>query len=350
MKGVEIMKKSLVLGLALSLVMGLSVGCGQKAATPAPETEKAAPAAEKVEEKAEEKTTEAAPEKIYIPLVSKGFQHQYWQAVKLGAEKAASELGVEITFEGPETEAMVDKQLDMLQAALAKNPQALCLAALDSKAATSYLEKAEAAGIPVIGFDSGVDSPIVKTTCATDNYAAASEVARQLANLIGKEGKVGLIVHDQTSKTGIDRRDGFVETMEKEFPNIEVVPVQYGEGDHAKSTEAAKAILTANPDIKGMFGANEGSMAGVMNAAKELNKTDLVMVGFDSGKLLLDAIKDGRVAGAVSQDTVGMGYAAVQAAYKAYKGESNPEFIDTGFKWYDKTNMDAEDIKPILYE
>lgn len=342
------MKKALVLGLAAILTMGMGVGCGQKA-EPAPaetKTETPAPAEEANTEEAKTEETE----KIYIPVISKGFQHQFWQAVKLGAERAAADYGVEITFEGPETEAQVDKQLDMLQAALAKNPQAICLAALDSKAATPLLEKAEAAGIPVIGFDSGVDSPIVKTTCATDNYAAAGEAARQLARLIGEEGKVGLVAHDQTSKTGIDRRDGFVETMEKEFPNIEVVPVQYGEGDHAKSTEAAKAILTANPDLKGMFGANEGSMAGVMNAAKELNKTDLILVGFDSGKLLLDAIKGGVVAGAVSQDPVGIGYKAVEAAYKAYKGETNAEFIDTGYKWYDNTNMEAEDIKPILYE
>ncbi|MDF2877856.1 MAG: periplasmic binding protein/LacI transcriptional regulator [Clostridia bacterium] len=343
------MKKSLVLGLALSLVMGLGVGCGPKTeTTPAPEpaaTE--TPAATEGEAPAET----AAPEKIYIPVISKGFQHQFWQAVKLGAERAASDYGVEITFEGPETEAQVDKQLDMLQAALAKNPQAIALAALDSKAATSYLEKAEASGIPVVGFDSGVDSPIVKTTAATDNYAAAAAAADKMAELIGGSGKVGLIVHDQTSKTGVDRRDGFVKTLEEKYPDIEVVPVQYGEGDHAKSTEAAKAILTANPDIKGMFGANEGSIAGIINAAKELNKVgQITIIGFDSGKLLLDAIKADIVAGAITQDPVGIGYKAVEAAYKAYKGEESPEFIDTGFKWYDKTNMDTPEIKEVLYE
>lgn len=346
MKGEVNMKKSLLVGLALSLVMSLGVGCGQKAPAPAP-----APAAEPA------KTEEAAPaadatstEKIYIPVISKGFQHQFWQAVKLGAERAAKDYGVEISFEGPETEAQVDKQLDMLQAALAKKPQAIALAALDSKASTPYLEKAQAAGIPVVGFDSGVDSPIVKTTAATDNYAAAGLAADKMAELIGGKGKVGLIVHDQTSKTGVDRRDGFVKTLEEKYPDIQVVPVQYGEGDHAKSTEAAKAIMTANPDIKGMFGANEGSIAGIINAAKELNKKDLVIIGFDSGKLLLDAIKGDIVAGAITQDPVGIGYKAVEAAYKAYKGETNPEFIDTGFKWYDKTNMDTPEIKEVLYE
>ena len=78
-------------------------------------------------------------------MISKGFQHQFWQAVKLGAEQEAAKDGVKITFEGPETEAMVDKQIDMLSAALAKKPAAIGLAALDSKAAIPLLKKAQAA-------------------------------------------------------------------------------------------------------------------------------------------------------------------------------------------------------------
>ena len=88
-----------------------------------------------------------AQAQTYIPLISKGFQHQFWQAVKSGAEQAAKDYKVRVTFEGPETEAMVDKQIDMLSAALAKKPQALGFAALDSKAAIPLLKKAEAAKI-----------------------------------------------------------------------------------------------------------------------------------------------------------------------------------------------------------
>ena len=73
-------------------------------------------------------------EKLYIPVISKGFQHQFWQAVKVGSEQAAADFDVEITFEGPESEAMVDKQVEMFQTALDKNPAAICLAAVDSKA------------------------------------------------------------------------------------------------------------------------------------------------------------------------------------------------------------------------
>ena len=127
----------------------------------------------------------AAAQAIYIPVISKGFQHQFWQAVRLGAEKAARDYKVVITFEGPENESMVDKQLDMLQTDLAKNPSAICFAALDSKAAIPLLQEAKKRKIPIIGFDSGVDSDIPVTTAATDNIAAAALAADKMAALIG---------------------------------------------------------------------------------------------------------------------------------------------------------------------
>src|SRR5690349_6378681 len=168
----------------------------------------------------------------YIPLISKGFQHQFWQAVKSGAEQSAKEHNVRSTFEGPETEAMVDKQIDMLSAALAEKPQALGIAALDSKAAIPLLERAQSSKTPVIAFDSGVDSDIPLTTCATDNLAAAALAADKMAEMIGNAGEVGVIVYDQTSRTGNDRRDGFLNEMNSKHPNVKIVSVQYVAGDH----------------------------------------------------------------------------------------------------------------------
>ncbi|MCI0518704.1 MAG: ABC transporter substrate-binding protein [Chloroflexi bacterium] len=300
---------------------------------------------------AEEPAAEQPAAKPYIPVISKGFQHQFWQAVKLGSEKAAADYNVDITFEGPESESQVDKQLEMVQTALDKKPAAICLAALDSKALIPLLEKAKAANIPVIGFDSGVDSDIPVTTAATDNLAAAGAAADKMAELIGGEGEVAVIVHDQTSRTGIDRRDGFLNRMKEKYPNITVVDVQYGGGDHLKSTDLAKAIIQAHPNLKGFFGANEGSIIGVLNAVKELGKEgSIVVIGYDSGQQQMDAIRAGVEAGAITQDPIGIGYKCVEAAVKALKGESLAKTIDTGFHWYDKTNIDAADIAPLLYK
>jgi len=289
--------------------------------------------------------------KPYIAVISKGFQHQFWQAVKAGAEKAAAQYNVEITFEGPENESMVDKQVEMVQAALDKKPAALCLAALDTKALVPQLEKAKAANIPVVGFDSGVDSDIPVATAATNNLGAAGLAADKMAELIGGSGEVAVIVHDQTSRTGIDRRDGFVNRMKEKYPNITIVDIQYGGGDQLKSTDLAKAIIQAHPNLKGFFGANEGSIIGVLNAVKELKKEgSIVVIGYDSGKQQLDAIRAGTEAGAITQDPIGIGFKCVEAAFKAMNGEKVEKNIDTGFHWYDKTNIDSADIKPLLYE
>ncbi|MBN3756222.1 ABC transporter substrate-binding protein [Paraburkholderia sp. Tr-20389] len=285
----------------------------------------------------------------YIPLISKGFQHQFWQAVKSGAEQSAKEHNVRITFEGPETEAMVDKQIDMLSAALAKKPQALGIAALDSKAAIPLLKRAQSGKIPVIAFDSGVDSDIPLTTCTTDNLAAAALAADKMAGMIGDSGEVGVIVHDQTSRTGIDRRDGFLNEMKSKHPNVKIVSVQYGGGDHLKSAEIAKAMIQANPNIKGIFGANEGSAEGAAIGVKESGKK-LVLIGYDSGKEQKEDIMSGLMAGAITQNPIGIGKCVVDSAVKALKGEKLPKKVDTGFYWYDKSNMNDPKISAVLYD
>jgi ribose transport system substrate-binding protein len=287
----------------------------------------------------------------YVAIVSKGSQHQFWQAVQKGATDEAAKLGATITYEGPASESEVDKQLTMLQTALDKKPAAICFAALDSKAATPLLEKAKAAGIPVVGFDSGVDSDIPVTTVTTDNAKAAGEAADQMAKLIGDAGKVAVIVHDQTSRTGIDRRDGFVNQMKAKHPNIEVVAVEYGAGDPVKSADFAKAIMTKTPDLTGFFGANEGSIKGVLNALKETgNEGKIVAIGYDSGQQQIDAITAGTEAGAITQNPIGIGAKCVSAAMDAIAGKSMDKVIDTGYYWFDKTNINNPEIQAVLYK
>jgi len=334
---------------SLLVVAMLLASCGSAAQQPAAQQPAAQqPAATAASGAAAQPA--AGGEKPYIPVISKGFQHQFWQAVNAGAEKAAGDLNVNITFEGPENESQVDKQIEMLQTALDKKPAAICFAALDSKAAIPLLEKAKAANIPVVGFDSGVDSDIPVSTAATDNIAAAGAAADKMAALIGDSGEVAVIVHDQTSRTGIDRRDGFVNEMKAKHSNINIVDIQYGGGDQLKSTDLAKAIIQAHPNLKGFFGANEGSIIGVLNGVKEMKKEgQIVVIGYDSGKQQIDAIKSGVEAGAITQDPIGIGYKCVDAALKAIKGEKLPKTIDTGFHWYDKTNIDSPDIKALLY-
>src|SRR5690606_16813266 len=161
-------------------------------------------------------------------------------------------------------ETQVEEQVTMLTNALARQPDALGIAALDSKAAEPMLEQAQQEDIPVVAFDSGVEGDIPVTTAATDNKAAAAEAAKHMAELIGHKGTVAMVVHDQTSKSGIDRRDGFLEWMKKNEPDIKVLRPQYGDGDQGKSADLTKSIISANPKIDGIYGSNEGSAIGVL--------------------------------------------------------------------------------------
>jgi ribose transport system substrate-binding protein len=295
-------------------------------------------------------TGAAGSDKPYIAIVSKGFQHQFWQAVKKGAEQEAAKEGATITFEGPATEKEVEAQITMLTNALAKQPKAIGFAALDSKSAEGLLQQAKSANIPVIAFDSGVESDVPLTTAATDNKAAAAEAAKHMSELLGGKGKVAMIVHDQTSLTGQQRRDGFIDWMKANAPGITLVPVQYGDGDQAKSADITKSILAANPDVKGIYGANEGSAIGVVKGVQEAGKTGITIIGFDSGKAQIDAINSGLMAGAITQNPVGMGEELVKAAMKAIKGEPLEKSIDTGFYWYDKSNINDPKIQSVLYQ
>lgn len=296
--------------------------------------------------------TTAAAEELFIPLISKGFQHQFWQAVKTGAELEAAELGVEITFEGPASETEVQAQLDMFQTALDKQPDAIGYATLDPEACVSYMEQAKERGIPVVQFDAGCNSDYPLNLAATDGKAAGAIAAENMARLIDGEGEIGIVSHSQINQTGVERRDGFVEYIEANHPDITIVDIQYGDGDHLKSADIAKAMIAAYPDLKGLYATNEGSAIGIVNAVTELGlpNGELVVIGFDSGAAQVQAIKDGVMAGAITQDPIGIGRAVVRNAVAAIKGETLPAFTDTGAFWYDATNMTDDNIAAVLYD
>ncbi|MGI6877385.1 ABC transporter substrate-binding protein [Microbacterium sp. gxy059] len=291
-------------------------------------------------------------DETYIALVSKGYQHQFWQAVKAGAEERADELGVTITFDGPAAETEIDKQLDMLKNAIDRKPDAIGYAALDPEACVPLYEEAEAAEIPIVEFDATCNSEYAASFAATDNTVAGALAAENMAELIGGEGKIGIVGHSQINSTGVERRDGFVEKMEADYPDIEIVDIQYGDGDHLKSADIAKAMITAHSDLAGIYGTNEGSAIGVVNAANELGLSgdDLMIVGFDSGAAQINAIKEGTMAGAVTQDPKMIGALTVQTAYDIINGEEVEDYLDTGSFWFDASNIDSEEIQEKIYE
>lgn len=285
-----------------------------------------------------------------IAVVAKGYASPFWAAVKAGTMAAGQDLGVNVTFSGPDTESDVVRQVDQINLAHVQHPDAFVFAALDSSASVIALQQFVDSDIPVIAFDSGVPgSDIPVSTVATDNRAAAAEAAKHMAELLGGEGKVAVLAQSSTSVTGTDRRDGFIGWLAANAPGVDVVDVQYNDSDQAKAEQQAAAILQAHPDLAGMFATDDD---GAVAAAQTVRRTerDVQVIGFDSGAVQIGLIRKGVMAGAVTQNPYQMGYIAVEKAVAAAKGEEVEPEIDSGFYWYDATNLDDPDIQKAVYD
>ncbi len=302
-----------------------------------------------LEKKAPDFTQESSTNenKIYISVISKGWEHEFWQAFEKGCYQAATDYSVDLSFQGPARETDAEEQLDMLKLSLAKKPSAICLAAIDSKMCEPCIEEAYQKEIPIIAFDSGVDSDLITSLVTTNDFAAAKDLAEKMAEQINYQGEVGIITFSESIST---RSDGFIEKMNKDYPEIKIVDLACADGNILRSTLAVKKMLLEHPNIKGIFATNEGSAVGAVNAISELKKADsVVLLGFDSGGLQIDAIKRGVELGAISQDPYSIGYKTVEAAIKAINGEVLDSVIYTKYYWYDKNNIDDQHIKSLLY-
>ena len=303
----------------------------------------------------------AAEKTLKLELISKGETHQFWQAVKKGAEDQAKLMNAEIRFQGPATETMIDKQLEMLDGAIALKPDAIGYAALCTTESVSRLKAAHDAGIPVYMFDTAASCPGAlgkSSDCAlgvayTDSKAAGKMAARKMAALVGGKGKVLVVGHSQTNQTGIDRRDGFVNQIKK-YKKITLLTVQYSEGgDALKAQEIVSAALVANPDLKGIYGTNEGVSIGAGQAFKaaKLKKGKVKLIGFDSGKQQMENIKSGLQSGAITQSPMGIGAKTVEALVNYVRDGITPKpLIDTGFYYYNKRNIADPKVAGNLYE
>lgn len=297
---------------------------------------------------------EAETAKPLIAVVAKGYSSPFWATVKAGAEKAGEDLNVRVEFVGPDNESDVSRQVDQLNQMLVKQPKALVFAALDSKSEVAALEQYRQAKIPVIAFDSGVPgSDIPLTTVATDNKSAGANGAKHLAESLGGKGEVAILCQSQTSVSGTDRRDGFVQEIKKNYPDIKIVDTQYTDSDQAKAQQQADAIITANPNLSAIFATDDDGAVATANVIKTKNKVGKIkIVGFDSGRPQIDAIKEKIILGSITQRPYQMGYDSVAKAVEVIKNPKIklPKFLNSGFYWYDADNLKSEEIRKSLYE
>ncbi len=333
----------------------------------------------------------SAEESISLEIVSKGLQHQYWQAVLQGVNSKAEELGVSVNFVGPDSESDIQVQVTELQNALDSNPSAIGLAALDTSSVEDLLQQAEDAGIPVIGFDSGVpDAPegSVLATCATDNYAAGEMAAEKVYEAIADrvaaaDGtvRIGVVAQDATSESVVNRGLGFIDKigalaeadgktvgMASNSNEKYISDSAYDANDDAdviievlvpasvtselSATDAG--TLMDKDDTIAIYGSNEHSANAMITANENrgvLGSGDdqIIGAGFDSGASIKAAVADGTFLGAITQAPVAMGETLVELLVAAANGEEVAD-VDTGCQWYTADNMDDPEIAQNLYD
>lgn len=376
MKNVKKILSILVVGAMFAVIMA---GCTAKTVTPAP---------------ADNSTAAPAGAKPYIALISKGFQHQFWQTVMKGAKDAAAKYNVDMTFDGPPSESDINVQVDMINAAIAKNPKALCLAALDTNSVTQQLADCKSKGIPIVGFDSGVPNAPAGTivaTASTNNANAGALAADSMfadpiflaalkAATLTKPVVIGVQSQDATSASIVDRTTGFVNEIVKKCETLFAGQVAViGHDKFAKAATSGKAAVNINvivppsssatdsqagsqtllamKGIIAVFASNEASVNGIIAATTDGTDLDrssgkfknITVVGFDAGKAHKAAVKNGWILGSVTQDPYMIGYLSVELAFKAINGEKVAD-SDTGCKFYNASNMAQPDIAQLLYD
>ena len=384
-------KKVLSVLLSTAMVATMFAGCGSKEASSESATSDDAATedtADAAEDTADDGEADPAGD-MHFEIVSKGFQHAYWQAVKKGAENKAAELGVTINFVGPNTESDIADQVQMLNNAINAGPNAIGFAALDTSAALDAIQTAMDSGIPIIGFDSGVSGApegSVLANASTDNYAAGALAAEEtykvikdrIANASGSV-RIGVLSQDATAESIINRGLGFIDKIaeliqadgktvtvegnDKYVTDSKVEPTDGADViievavpasvDASLSKTDCETILNKEDTIC-IYGSNQHSGEAMVSANETLQKfgtgdDKVIGVAFDSGAVIKGAVADGTFVGAITQAPVAMGEKLVELMYAAANGEA-VEDTDTGCQWYTAENMESEEIAQNLYD
>ncbi|MDB5523745.1 MAG: sugar transporter substrate-binding protein [Rhizobium sp.] len=300
----------------------------------------------------------AADKKFTIALVPGLTTDAFYITMRKGAEAAAKAVGAELVFQGaPDFNPVT--QVPVLDAVIAKQPDAILIAPTDKTQLVQPLKKAADAGIPVFTVDTFIGTGVYQTGTgdadfplsyiASDNILGGEIAARALATAIGDKGKVYVSNVKPGISTTDQREEGFKREMAK-HPGIEVLETQFNDNDANKAASQLQAVFARNPDLAGVFGANLFSALGAANGVQQAGQTGKVrVVAFDAPTSIVDNLNTGLVDLAIAQHPAEIGYFGVMAAYAHLTGNSVPTAIGTGFTVIDKNNVADPNVAKFIY-
>lgn len=279
-----------------------------------------------------------------VAVIVKDTTSFFFQIVLAGARKAGKDLGVTVSELGTQSEADVNGQISVLENAVAAKPVAIIIAPVDFKALGPPIDAA-AKSVPVIGIDSSADSKAFSSFLTTDNEAAGRLAADGLAAAIkankgAAKGDVALITNLPNAGSLEARKKGFTEQLAEKYPDLHLIADKYADGQATTGLNIATDIITANPNLVGIFASNLIMAQGVGQAVAE-NKVagKVALVTFDSDDKTIGFLKDGTISALIVQDPFRMGYDGVKTALAVSKGEKVPPNVDTGANLVTKANM-----------
>ena len=243
-----------------------------------------------------------------------------------------------LTVLGTDIEGDSARQISQMEDRIAQGDDAIIFAAQDTKALIPTVELANAAGIPVIAVDKTTEGGKVESVIMTDNVAAGAIGARWVAEQIGGKGTVLVLEGVPGNQTADDRKTGAHMAL-AEYPGIEVISLA-ADWQTSKGQAVTEDVLTAHPDLAGVFGSND-LMAMGAQAAAAAQGLDIPICGFDAIDAALEMVADGRLGATVAQYSGRMGFLGVEYAVRAIEGQEVPEFVDTGAMLVDKNLVNA---------
>ncbi len=285
---------------------------------------------------------------LTIAVIPKGTTHVYWQALKEGAEAAGKEYGCKVYWNGPEREGDRERQIQIVEDFIVKKVDGVVLAPLDYDALVPSVEKLARRKIPCAIVDSAIDTDQYVTFAATDNYKGGVLDAERMGKILGGKGNVIVLKYAPGSASTMKREDGFIETIQKDFPGIKIVDSKYGQDTVETALQAAEDLLTRNRDVQGFFACNESTTVGALQALQSQHRNEIKLVGFDSSPALIDGLRSGQIDALVVQNPYKMGYEGVKAVVMAIKGQPVEKKIDTGVTLITKESLDDPQIKTLL--
>lgn len=296
-------------------------------------------------------TRDAAPaRKLTIAVIPKGTTHEFWKSIHAGAVKAARKDGTNILWKGPAREDARADQIKVVEDFTTRGVDGIVIAPLDDIALVGSLKEAAGEGIPVVVIDSGIRWDGYVSFVATDNYQGGVLAANEMGRLLDGKGRVVVLRYVVGSASTTKRERGFIETIKKSWPGIEIISSnQYGGATPEGCLSAAENLLNKFGDIDGVFAPCEPVSVAFMQSLKSTaRKGEVKLVGFDASETLVAGLGSGGIDALVVQDPMAMGDKGVQAVIAHLNGKKVEKFIDTGCHVVTRENMKEPDMKRLL--